>query len=239
MDHTNPAFRLLSILESGRSQDANTACRTIWASILKTNENSPELLIRLGKAMELPQLIVQALQDLYPEEPNTWEHWSSQVRNAFMQQQLHGPWRTFISNIDSHSYTYLRMHAKLLQLQSKTNPLKNEVLEETRLSLNECLTKLLQADIDQDVKTYIARNLRRLIAAIDEYHITGTTGVFDSIEILMGHQVFDPKYKAYIQESDLGKQISTTVGTIADAMSIVLGLPQIGGSINALIGKSV
>jgi len=237
MDHTNPAFRLLSILENGRSKDQSTACRTIWAEILKTSENSPELLIRLGKTMELPSLIVQALQDTYPDEPNTWDHWSSQVRNAFMQQQLHGPWSSFIGYIDSHSYTYLRMHAKLLQVQSKTKPLNSEILEETRSTLNECLTNLLKAELDQEVKTYLARNLRKLIAAIDEYHITGTTGIFDSIEVVMGHQVFDPKYKSFIRESDLGQQISTVVGIIADAMSIVMGLPQIGGSINALIGK--
>ena len=237
MDHTNPAFRLLSILESGRANEPNLTCRTIWASILKTTENSPELLIRLGKTMELPSLIVQAIQDTYPDEPNTWSHWNSQVSDAFMQQQLHGPWSSFIGHIDNHSYTYLRIHAKLLQVQSKTSPLNSEILEETRSTLNECLTNLLKADVDQEVKSHLARNLRKLIAAIDEYHITGTTGIFDSIEIAMGHQVFDPNYKAFIRESDLGQKISTIVGTIADAMSIAMRLPQIGNAINSLIGK--
>lgn len=187
--------------------------------------------------MELPSLIVEALQDTYPDEPSTWDHWNSQVRNAFLQQQLQGQWSTFIAHIDSHSYTYLRMHAKLLQVKSKTSPLSGDVLESTRSELNECLVNLMKSDIDQDVKGYLARNIRKLIAAIDEYHITGTTGIFDSIEVVMGHQVFDPKYKAFIHESDLGQRISLVVGTIADAMSIVMGLPQIGGSINKLLGK--
>lgn len=237
MDHTNPAFRLLSILEDGKTVNHQTVCRTVWAKVLKTDENSPDLLIRLGKTMELPSLIVQALQDTYPDEPNTWQHWHTQVRAAFMQQQLHGQWSSFIGQIDEHSYTYLRMHAKLLQVQSRTKPLDREILAETRSKLDECLVKLLKADVNQDVKRYLARNIRKIIAAIDEYHITGTTGIFDSIEIVMGHQVFDPNYKAFIRESDLGQNISTIVGTIADAMSIVMGLPQIGGSINALIGK--
>lgn len=129
------------------------------------------------------------------------------------------------------------MHAKLLQIQSRTKPLDGAILIETRSKLDECLVKLLKANIDQDVKRHLARNIRKLIAAIDEYHITGTTGIFDSIEIVMGHQVFDPNYKVFIRESDLGQNISTIVGTIADAISIVMGLPQIGGSINALIGK--
>lgn len=237
MDHTNPAFRLLSILEEGRKANQQTVCRVVWATLLKTNESSPELLIRLGKTMELPSLIIQALQDTYPDEPSTWSHWNTQVTNAFLQQQLHGQWATFIGHIDSHSFTYLRMHAKLLQVKSKTSPLSGEILESTRSELDECLVNLMKGDIDQNVKGYLARNIRKLIAAIDEYHITGTTGVFDSIEIVMGHQVFDPKYKAFIRESDIGQRISIVVGTIADAMSIVMGLPQIGGSINNLLGK--
>lgn len=237
MDHTNPAFRLLSILEEGKNENQQVTCRSVWAKLLKTDENSPELLIRLGKTMELPSLIVQALQDTYPDEPSTWDHWNSQVRSAFMQQQLHGQWTTFISQIDSHSYTYLRMHATLLQVQSKTRPLNHDVLETTRSDLNECLVTLMKAELDQEVKGYLARNIRKLIAAIDEYHITGTTGIFDSIEIVMGHQVFDPNYKEFIRGTAIGQQISTIVGTIADAMSIVMGLPQIGGSINALLDK--
>ncbi len=237
MDYTNPAFRLLSILEEGRKVAKDKSCRAAWAHLLKTDENSPELLIRLGKTMELPNIIVQALQDTYPDDPNTWSHWNFQIRQAFMVQQLNGQWAGFIDNIDQHSYTYLRMHAKLLQVQSKNKPLKSDILEKTRSDLNDCLTKLLPAEIDQEVKSYLARNLRKLIAAIDEYHITGTSGIFDSIEIVMGHQVFDPEYKTFIREHELGQQISTIVGTVADAMTIVLGLPQISSSINALLGK--
>jgi hypothetical protein len=237
MDHTNPAFRLLSILEEGKKIPHDRTCRTAWANLLKTEERSPDLLIRLGKTMELPSIIIQALQNNYPDEPNTWEHWNTQIENAFMAQQLSSQWAGFITLIDQHSYTYLRMHAKLLQVQSKTKPLNMDVLDKTRSELNECLISLLAADIDQEVKNYLSRNLRKLIAAIDEYYITGTAGILDSIEIVMGHQVFDPKYKEFIKENDLGQKISTIVGTIADAMAIVLGLPQISGSFNALLGK--
>ena len=187
--------------------------------------------------MELPSIIIQALQDNYPDEPNNWEHWNKQIENAFMAQQLNSQWAGFITLIDQHSYTYLRLHAKLLQVQSKTKPLNMDVLDKTRSELNECLISLLAADIDQEVKSYLARNLRKLIAAIDEYHITGTAGIFDSIEIVMGHQWIDPKYREFIRENDLGQKITTIVGTVADAMTIVLGLPPISGSINALIGK--
>lgn len=237
MDNTNPAFRLLTILEEGRSIPQQSACKAAWSQILKTDQNSPELLIRLGKVMELPSQIVQSLQDTYPDEPNTWQHWNSQVQQAFQAQQLQSQWSTFIANIDVHSFTYLRMHAKLLQVQSKTKPLAADTLVKARAELNECLSEILESEVDIDVKRYLARNLRKLIAAIDEYHITGTSGVLDSIEIVMGHQVFDPKYRDLIQKTGIGSKISATIGTVADAMTIVLGLPQIGPTINKLLGS--
>lgn len=238
MDHTNPAYRLLTILEEGKSISAQTECSTAWAQILKTGAQSPDLFIRLGKTMELPSLIIQALQDTYPDEPDTWTHWNSQIKNAFLAQQLQGQWASFINQIDSHSINYLRMHAKLLQVHSKTKPVDVDILKQTRTDLNKCLSQLLEDnDVNLDVKRYLARNLRKLIAAIDEYNITGTSGIFDSIEIVMGHQVFDPKYKKFLRESNLGEEISTIIGTVADAMTIVLGLPQLSSSINALLGK--
>lgn len=237
MDCTNPAYRLLSILEEGKSIGAQSGCKAAWAQILKTDQNSPDLLIRMGKVMELPSQIIQALQDIYPEEQNTWQHWNNQVGHAFISQQLQSQWGTFINNIDSHSYTYLRLHAKLLQVQSRTKPLEADTLKKIRSDLDECLAETLQSDFDIDVKRYLARNLRKLIAAIDEYHITGTAGILDSIEIIMGHQVIDPKYKEVIRNSEIGSKISTIVGTAADALTIVLGLPQIGQSLNYLLGK--
>lgn len=238
MDHSNPAFRLLKILEEGKDIQRETRCKQVWASILKTNENSPELLIRMGKVMELPSLIVTALQDTYPEEPNTWTHWQTQILNAFSAQQLNGQWGSFIANIDTHSFTYLRIHAKLLQVQSQSKPLNEDLLEKTRSNLNDCLSELMKSDVDNAVKGYIARNLRKLIAAIDEYHITGSTGIFDSIEITMGHQVFDHKYRDFIKDSTLGQKITNILGTLADAMAISQGLPQIGGAIAFFLSNS-
>lgn len=232
MDLTNPAYRLLSILEAGKKISHDRPCRSTWAALLKTNETSSELLVRIGKTMELPSLIIAELQDSHPEESDSWSHWSTQVQNAFMSQQLNSNWGSFISRIDDHSYRYLRVHGKLIQVNSKTKPLDNSVLTEARSKLNDCLTQLLESDIDKEVKSYLARNIRKIITAIDEYSITGTTGIFDSLEIIMGHQVFDKKYSDVLKKTDIGQSITSIVGTVANAMAIATGLPQLGQSVD-------
>ncbi len=237
MDFTNPAYRLLNLLEKGKRISPNNPCRSAWAQLLGTSVDSPELLIRLGKTMELPSLVVQSLIDTYPDESNTWSHWTTQIQTAFLSQQLHDKWNTFIAHIDDHSFTYLRMHAKLLQVKSKTKPLESEVLTKAREELNDVLSELLSAEIDISAKTYLARNIRKLISSIDEYHISGSASVFDSMEALIAHQFFDPEYKKCLNESSIGGKISTIVGTVADAMTIVMGLPAISGAITELLPK--
>lgn len=237
MDFTNPAYRLLKILENGKNISPGISCRTAWAELLGTQPESPELLIRLGKTMELPSLVVQALTDTYPDLSNDWSHWTTQIETAFIAQQLHAQWNTFIIHIDEHSYRYLRMHAKLLQVSSKTKPLDSDVLARARADLNDVLTELLSAEVDISAKKYLARNIRKLISSIDEYHISGSASVFDSIESLVGHQIFDPEYKKCLNASGIGEKISSIVETVANAMTIATGLPALTAAITELLPK--
>lgn len=236
MDFDNAAFRLLDLLEMGKKIPADRQCRTAWAELLDVGVNNcPELHSKLGKVMELSSTIVTEIRDAYPDEHDTCDHWSTQVDNAFNSQQLNGQWATFISCIDQHSINYLRMHARLLQNISKTKPVAEGVLEATRKELDSILRELLASDVDAEVKRYLSRNLRKLIAAVDEYKLTGSAAIFDSIEILMGHSVFDAKYKESITETSIGKRIVELLGILANAMTVAQGLPQISEVVSGFI----
>ncbi|MBD9363718.1 hypothetical protein [Methylomonas fluvii] len=238
MDFDNPGFRLLNLLEQGKKIPANKVCRDAWSELLDAPVASPQLLGRLGKVMELVAIVETEIREAYPDEASTCEHWTSQVKAAFMNQHLQGEWDTFIAHIDGHSLNYLRMQARMLQMLSNAKSVEYEVLEQSRNDLNDILNELLASEIDFEVKKYLSRNLRGLIAAIDEYKLTGTTGLFDSIEILVGHSFFDSKYKKSIKETKIGQKIIDTIGLLADAMTIATGLPQIGGAISNLIALS-
>jgi len=54
MNYDNPAERLLSLLERGKAKAPATNCRTVWEELLEVNGDSPLLMARLGKVMELP-----------------------------------------------------------------------------------------------------------------------------------------------------------------------------------------
>jgi hypothetical protein len=235
MDYTNSAYRLLKIPEDGKARKPGASCRAIWAAILGAEEYSPELLIRLGKTLELSGLVSQEISMAFPEEADTCSHWSHQLTVAFSHQILAGEWQSFIGHIDDHCIRYLKIHARMLQAHIKTQPVDMDVLLSTRVVLDQCLQEIIASDLDQKLKQTLTRNLRKLIVAIDEFKITGTTGVLDSVEILMGHQYFDKDYERFIRESSIGKKVQDAAATAANIVAVAIGLPQIGDNFPDMI----
>ena len=236
MDYDNPAFRLFTILGQGKLIDGRTKCLVAWAELLDVEPDSPELLAKMGKVMELPSQTVAALLSSNPYQEDTTNHWLKQVQVAFESQVLGSTWTTFIDRIDTHSITYLQLHSQLIQGARKRKALDSGDLDSAKLELDEVLQFLLNSEsIDSEVRVALARNLRRLITAIDEYRLTGSTAIFDSIEILFGHSYFDLKYAEVIRESTTGKRIADIVSVLANSMTIALGLPPISESVKGFL----
>lgn len=160
MNYDNPAARLLALLQAGKVYPVNQNCRAVWERLLEAPGNPSLLMARLGKVMELPAQIVEAIQQAYPDEANTWAHWEAQVNAAFMVQNLHAEWKSFINNIDDHSLTYLRMTSNMLASKSTTKLIASDDLKSIRSELDSILLELLSSAQPEELKKYLARNIR-------------------------------------------------------------------------------
>lgn len=227
MNYDNPAARLLALLEEGKKKPKETSCRVVWEELLATRKNPPLLMSRLGKAMELPSLIIEAVKEQFPNQGNTWHHWESQVNTGFMVQNLQSDWASFINHIDNHSITYLRMTADLLASKSTTKLIADESLVEIKTKLTEILEEILKSNQPDEVKKYLARNIRRMITAIEEYHLTGAILLLDSIDTTVGHMAIDQGYKNFLVNTDLGKRLLEVLSSMANVVTVAVGIPQI------------
>ncbi len=234
MEYDNPAERLLSLLRTckGISQDMN--CRKAWHQVLGTERNEALMMSRLGKVMELPHVTVQALQDSFPNRQATWSHWSHQVTNAFVSQNLQQNWSTFISNIDDHSMNYLQMSADLLQSKATTTLLENDALKSIRNNLDSLYQETLGASINDEVKKYLIRYLRKLLVSLDEYRITGALPILESVETMLGHVHIDQSYKSFLKDTELGKKVLDSLASMANLVTVAVGLPQLSQAIMSL-----
>jgi hypothetical protein len=227
MNYDNPAARLLALLLVGKSKPSNAQCRGVWEEILEAQGNQPLLMARLGKVMELPALIIEAVQQAFPEEGNTWSHWASQVNAGFMVQNLHAGWDTFINNIDDHSITYLRMTSNLLASKSNTKLIAAESLSAIRGELQRIHDELMESDQPDEVKKYLSRNIRGMIVSIDEYRLTGALPLLDAIDTTVGHALLEKSYKSFLTDTELGRRLLDTLSSMANVVTVAVGIPQL------------
>lgn len=227
MNYDNPAARLLSLLERGKTKSPTANCQGVWEELLEANGDPSLLMSRLGKAMELPRLTIAALKEEFPEEGNTWSHWEARVNTAFMVQNQHSTWNSFIDQIDSHTLTYLKMASTMLQAKANTKLIADADLATVREQLDAILVEVLSAELPEEVKRYLARNLQKIIAAIDEYKLTGALPLLDAVETTFGHAAVDDQYRSFLTDTELGKRLLDTLGAMANVVTVAVGLPQL------------
>lgn len=227
MNYDNPAARLLSFLESAKGYPDTSNCKDTWDELLEAGGDSSVLMARLGKLMELPKLTIFALKESFPEQGDTWSHWESQVNTAFMVQNLHGAWGSFNVHIDDHSLRYLKMASSLLQAKTNTKLITEADLNTVRDQLYGIYTEVLESEQPEELKRYLARNLRKILSSIDEYKLTGALPLIDAAETMMGHAAVDKQYKSFLTDTELGKRLLETLGSVANVVTVAVGVPQI------------
>lgn len=232
MNYDNPAARLLSILEKAKEIPPTTNCRTAWQKLLGPIKSNAMLISRLGKIMALPEQIIQAMQDEFPSQGDTWSHWESQVNRGFSVQNLDGSWDSFLNNIDGHSITYLRLASDLLNSKSNTKVIADDQIIAVRESIQIIYDEVLNSELlPGEVKKYVIRCLRKILVGIDEYHLTGAIPLLDAIETMVGHSAIDKDYHRFLTDSDLGKRILETLGSMANVVTVAVGIPQLSHAI--------
>lgn len=177
--------------------------------------------------MELPDQTIKAIKDSFPNQGNTWGHWSNQVNHAFMVQNLNDKWAGFIGHIDDHTITYLRLASDLLQSKTNAKIIAYSDLQELKEKIRNIYDEVIKSEIDDEVKKYLAHYLQKILIEIDEYHLTGALPLLETVEIMTGHAAIDKNYYDFLKDTELGKRILDTLGAMANMVTIAIGIPQL------------
>jgi len=235
MNNDNPAARLLAVLEKGKQISPGQPCRQSWQNLLKVSNGENALLMsRIGKVMELPEQIILALKDGFPNQGDTWTHWANQVNTAFMVQNINANWDSFINHVDVHTITYLRMAADLLQTKANTKLIADNEIQGVREKINAIYEEILNSELPDEIKKYLIRYLRKIQTGIDEYYLTGAIPLLEAMETMVGHTMVDKDYREFLRDTDLGKKILDTLSSMANVVTVAVGIPQLSQAIALL-----
>jgi hypothetical protein len=222
----NAASRLLELLRKAKALDQNVPSVKAWQTILET-KGSAQLLSRLGKMIALPEKISETLSNSVDTTPGVVQHISNQFYAAFSSHKFSDKWEVFVTKIDDHMMNYLALASTLLETQVKTKRLEEAELDELRQGFVDLLEKVRASQLSPRVKAYVVLQLHDLVAALDDYFITGAEPILERIEAAIGHAYVDPEYMGFLRDHELGKSLLECLSAAANLVTVAVGIPQL------------
>lgn len=220
MENGNPAARLLDILIEAQGISRTAITRKAWAQILHAGDSAALTLERLSKVMNLSEETFLLVNELFPRQARGSLTWKNSLDTGFLNQEMNGPFESFLAHISPTAIDHLTSAADLLDFKTP-NKLTDTQIQDFIKALNELIEEVLSGDLEIKVREYLARSLRKIVVALEEYRLGGEITVTSSIDALIGHSAFDSEYRSAISETTIGSKILNTLGGIADAVTIV------------------
>lgn len=219
MKNGNPAARLLDILIEAQGISKAIPTRQAWTRILDAGNSTALMHERLSKVMNLSEEAFQLVNELFPRQARASQAWKTAIDTGFLNQEMNGQFDTFMKHISSTAVDHLTSAADLLEFKIPSK-LTNQQIQEFIKSLNDLIEEVLSGDLESKVKEYLARSLRKIVIALEEYRLGGEIPVISSMAALLGHSAFDSDYRSAISETTIGSKILNVLGGIADAVTV-------------------
>lgn len=241
MDTDNPAARALRVLLQIEDLPSTMAAKEAWGRVLGVAKNDEShLLIKLGQFMQVPSEAAELMNEKFPRLERQTKNWHARLYTAMTKQSLSSEISTFTRYYPSDANDFLKVMDQMLAISAHAE-IDIEIVSEFKSSIEDLITKVLQSNAEQKVQEYLVKSLRKVIVALENYQLTGMVPVLESIEIIAGHVFTDSEFKSAMS-SELGNNIFSVIGAIADSISIATGAPptlwtQIGQTITGLIGQ--
>lgn len=229
MKYDNPAGRLHEILLKVKAYGKATPSRQVWQEVLglpASEQLSPLMTAKLASTMMLANQALELLRDEHPELIEATPSWASNVCTAFQAHNFNGQIGEFNSYISNETISNVQLTAVLLHKGSKRKTLSSDELAELRDSINSVLDEVLKsAELDSEIRTYLARALRKILTAIEDFQLTGAAPILESIEQAVGHVMVDPEYKNFLINNHLGQRVLDAFQAASCIVTVAVGMP--------------
>lgn len=235
MAANNAASRLLNLLLAAKQIKADSPTIAAWRSLLDASKDGARFLDRMGKVMAMPREIEQAFETHLLDHTPT-RYISNQMYAAFVSQRMDGNsmWNSFMQNVDEHLINYLRMASALLESTQRTESISSDRLVELRNSFDEIRKQVWESDLPPRLKASILGHLSAIIAALEDYFLTGAEPVLERIEAMCGKAAVDEEYKGFLRDHELGQRLRDCLSAAADVVTVAVGIPMLSQSYNLL-----
>ncbi|MBO9740443.1 hypothetical protein J7432_15870 [Xanthomonas axonopodis pv. begoniae] len=221
---------LLKIVIAARDLRVNASFAEGWKRIFGEAETL-EIHRKIGLLYRLIDAAAQEVLAADPDQSEAINHWKSQLYTGLSAAATKN-WMEFHAHIDSHTINYLGMQSTVVQLTNGGNELDYEELMRAKSLLLEAIEEIKKSELSTQAKVAVIRRLRALIAAIDDYSLTGSEEVLDQFK----SGIYDFATSKEIREKGLGEKFSQAAEVLANIVTSVTGLQQLAAPTLQLLG---
>lgn len=232
----NPAARLLSILERGLELPDSKSCRSAWSELLDVDKGDHGTLMgRIGRMMALSTDIIECLENIGDVKIDRYLHWVKPLENAFVKNDLNGPWKNFKSHINIHVINYLSMTSDLLSHRCPEIEVNQSNLDSILDSARKLIDEVRESDLPPEVKEFMIKHLYKVCLAVEEYAIRGSEALSTAIEAAFGYGVLNRESVEMNKTNGTATKFWQTMTNVALIVSISTGAQQLAPSIVELL----
>ncbi len=226
----NAPLRLLRLLEAMKAfPHKEQSLASAWKAVLKI-EDDMDMPQKVGAVLLLSGQAARQVLDADPEALGAVQHWRHRLYQ-FCTYGFGSKWSEAESQIDKHTLHYLKMHARLLEYVAPTKDVPVDRLIEAAIALEAAISEIRSSELRSDLKFLIIDRIQAIIAAIDNYSITGQEAVFNAFKIA-GIDLREP-----LGDNDIPAkaQLREGLSIIADLMTVAASGVALSGPVKQLL----
>ncbi|RDH41983.1 hypothetical protein [Zooshikella ganghwensis] len=227
----NPAGKLHSfIIEAKKIKDSNIKVEDALSKLW--NEKSyPRIYTKFAKMMQIPEEIEQSINDYIPEQEQFCRRTVSGLKNAFSKVRLHTNWNSFVTDLNVHIEDKLGSISSQIEPKLCSNEITDNTLEELKQEVDNLINSINTAeDLEDDFKNKLVNYLQKILSCIDDYSVTGSAPIFDSVAEVVGYTCLDESFGKNMKDEKKGiKELFKKVTETFSTANTYIGLPLMSG----------
>jgi hypothetical protein len=183
----NPARRLFTILSEARGKHDNSKTRDVWAEVLGApKEDGAELLRKIAALMTLYADTRRAIENAKGVDASLLLERFPNVEGAFYAFQLDSNWGNFKGRLDDTTMYSLRVCAHEMARFAPDPEVDRDAMKSLREEISSLRGTVRGSNLSQEMKDFVLRHLDEVIAALDDYRLTGLGGLMAAVERAAG-----------------------------------------------------
>lgn len=206
-------------------------CLAIGLEVEPDSENYDRLRIQLANN------IYDLVDFMRADQPSNEYSWQQDLIDlisytSFDVHSFYSTARSLYPDIQSHIYSQIRIW-ELINNKSLTLNI-NDINDIKNNTLNLILSILDNKSLDDSVRSFIVKKLRKIVEALDYYHIFGNDGLLEILEESIGHTFTNQKYEDFMR-SEKSQDWKMYLGGLALGLGITDSIFSIGSTIQGLL----